>query len=78
VGAADHVDRPGLDHRGHRSGHLGQRPVVYQETLVNDTFLEAAAHVERYTVAYNQLRAAGPSPADSVALMAEVKAALPD
>lgn len=53
-------------------------PVVYQETLVNDAFLETAADVNRYTLAYDQLRAAGLSPAESVAHMAEVRAALPD
>lgn len=51
-------------------------PVVYQESLVNNAYLEDSTDVERYRMAYDQLRAAGLSPADSVGLMIKVRAAL--
>ena len=50
--------------------------VVYQETLISNAYLEEPSDVERYRMAYDQLRAAGLSPAASVALMARIQTAL--
>jgi hypothetical protein len=50
--------------------------VVYVETLAGDIYLEERADVNRYTLAYDRLRATSLHPDDSVQLIEQVASTL--
>jgi Domain of unknown function (DUF5753) len=49
----------------------GDRDVVYVENITADLYLEDLAAIQRYTLAFDYLRATALSPAESAALIAE-------
>jgi Domain of unknown function (DUF5753) len=50
--------------------------VVYVETLAGDIYLEQRADVNRYTIAFDRLRAAALHPEDSMRLIEQAASAL--